>query len=112
MVAGLGVIRKNVPAAADETTSVLVVSVIERRSAVAIGLMLMFRVADVGLVTVTELTAMPLPLNHAVVTPSTKCEDCALTTTLRLSRPCCPLCGVTEVRTAGPAMVKLVVKRS
>ena len=64
-------------------TSLLVVTVIDRRSAVASGLMSMFKVTEVGLVTVKEFTEIPFPLNPAVVTPLTKCEDWAVTTTSR-----------------------------
>jgi hypothetical protein len=43
----------------------------------------MFKVTDVGFVTVTELTEIPVPLKPAVVTPLTKLVNWPATTTLK-----------------------------
>jgi hypothetical protein len=63
IAAGLGSTAKNVPAALEATSSWSVVSVtIRPPPTAASGLMSMFKVADVGLLTVTECTMIPPPL--------------------------------------------------
>ena len=80
------------------TTSAPVVTVTVRKPVNATDEMVILAVADVALLTATELTVMPVP-NPAVVVPFTKCVLRPVIVTLSVC-PCCPVLGTADSRLA------------
>ena len=91
---------KNDAGADDWADAAPVVIVTVRAPSAAIGLMEMFTVACVALLTVVLFTTIPAP-KSAVVVPLTKFVNSPVTITLRVA-PCAPEVGLTFATTAVP----------